>query len=98
MLEFTTASMRNFYGTFILGMIGFQSLLLSGYYALFRDYRGLFLFNIVLTFLLFAWFWISVPESPRFYISKGKYDRARRVFQKIATANKKEMFQDKIEG
>ena len=91
MLEFAEAKRRNCYGTTVLAAIGFQSVVLAGYYYLARDYRPMLYINLLFTIILFLAF-LRVPESPRYYLARNKYARARSIFAHIAGKNKKAMF------
>lgn len=52
---------------------------------------GLSLLN--LPFLLFF-----MKESPKYFVSIKRYDKARRVFKYIARLNRKPMFRNKLQG
>lgn len=41
---------------------------------------------------------LFVPESPRYFLSKGKYTQAKLVYQYIARINRKPMFSEGLEG
>ncbi|XP_060567474.1 organic cation transporter protein-like isoform X4 [Ruditapes philippinarum] len=51
-----------------------------------RTWNMLQLALAIPTFLLFAYFWI-IPESPRWLISKGRYEEANKIIQKCAKVN-----------
>ena len=51
-----------------------------------KDWRLLQIPNITLTSVGIV-FLFTMPESPRFLISKGRFDRAREVFNRIAVFN-----------
>ncbi|XP_047531439.1 organic cation transporter protein-like [Vanessa atalanta] len=54
------------------------------------DWRNLTLTLYIPQFLAIVYLWI-MPESARWYISKGRYDEAENVLKKAARINKKEL-------
>ena len=96
LLEFVSTKKRNVYGTLTLGLDGIHVLILYGAYALLRDFRPIFAFNFIFTIILMILYWAFVPESPRYYLSRGKYKEARKVFLKVAVRNRKSMFDDQF--
>ncbi|XP_046977871.1 organic cation transporter protein-like [Vanessa cardui] len=54
------------------------------------DWRNFTLTLYIPQFLTIAYLWI-MPESARWYISKGRYDEAENVLKKAARVNKKEL-------
>lgn len=55
---------------------GLSAMILPIFYYLVGDWRILFVFNLFVTVLVFVLLFF-LPESPRFFISTGQFDRAR---------------------
>ncbi|UJR16153.1 hypothetical protein I4U23_003064 [Adineta vaga] len=62
----------------------------------FRTWRSL-TFIITLFTIPFCFFYFILPESPRWLISKGRYDEAEQILRHIATVNKKDFDSDAYE-
>lgn len=64
-------------------------MLLSGLTYLVRDWRQMSLATSV-PFFLYFFYWFVLPESPRWLLSKGKFESASRILEKLARVNGKE--------
>lgn len=64
-------------------------MLLSGLTYLVRDWRHLSLATSV-PFFLYFFYWFVLPESPRWLLSKGKFENASKILEKLAKVNGKE--------
>lgn len=64
-------------------------MLLSGLTYLIRNWRYLSL-TTSLPFFLYFFYWFVLPESPRWLLSKGKFEDAARILEKLAEVNRKE--------
>ena len=71
-------------------------ILLSIFFYYVGDWRILFWFNLALVITCFVIIFALIPESPRFYMAVGQYDRAREVFKTLAKVNKREMFEGNL--
>lgn len=67
----------------------FGLMLLSGVTYLIRDWKYLSLATSI-PFLLYFLYWFVLPESPRWLLTKGKFEEASRILEKLAKVNKKE--------
>ena len=98
MLEFVSKDKRNLCGMLMMSVDGAFVLLLAFYYALVPDYRPLLLYNLCLCIVLLLLYLVCVYESPRFYVSRKKFRKARVVFEKIAKRNGRAMFEEPLQG
>lgn len=98
MLEFVTKDKRNICGMILMSVDGAFVLLLAFYYALVPDYRPLLVYNLCVCILLLTLYFFCIYESPRYYVSRKNFRKARVVFEKIAKRNGKPMFQEPLEG
>lgn len=57
---------------------------------LIQDWRNLQMTLSILVFCL-AGLWLVIPESPRWLLSKGKIDKAKKILLKGAAFNKKQV-------
>ena len=76
---------------------GLQNILISVMFYFGRDWHYVSYYYLAVLVLLFFVLFL-VPESPRYLLSKKKYERARAVYAKIARINKREMFTEPLEG
>ena len=81
--------------TSVDGMTGIWLPLLF-YYV--RDWRILFYINLGIVSVVLVVYFIVIPESPRFYLSRKDYKKARKAYSKIALYNGREMFDDPLKG
>ena len=54
--------------------------------------------SLGLSLFCFFPFIFFMRESPKFYVSVGKFEEARKVYKYIAKINGKHMFTNKLEG
>lgn len=92
MMEFVSKDKRNICGMILMSVDGTFVLLLAFYYALVPDYRPLLIYNLSMSILLLLLYIFCVYESPRYYVSRKKFRKARVVFEKIARRNGRKMF------
>nr|XP_022329707.1 organic cation transporter protein-like [Crassostrea virginica]XP_022329708.1 organic cation transporter protein-like [Crassostrea virginica]XP_022329709.1 organic cation transporter protein-like [Crassostrea virginica]XP_022329710.1 organic cation transporter protein-like [Crassostrea virginica] len=83
-LEFVTPSWRTFCGCVGFWAVGLMTLAIWGY--LISEWRYLIIGTSVSgVFMLFSWWF--VPESPRWLLSKGRFDEAEAILKTIAKYN-----------
>lgn len=84
-LEFVTPSWRTFCGCVGFWAVGLMTLAVWGYFI--TNWRYLVIGTSVSgVFMLFSWWF--VPESPRWLLSKGRYDEAEAILKTVARYNK----------
>ncbi len=77
---------------------GFANILIALGYKYLKDWKYWYLINDIEAFILLWLLIFLIPESPRYYISRGDFPRARAVFARIAKCNRKPMFSEPLEG
>ena len=74
---------------------GLQNILISVMFYFGRDWHYVSYYYLAVLVLLFFVLFL-VPESPRFLLSRKRYDKARTVYARIARINKREMFTEPL--
>ena len=97
-IESVSPRFRGFTGTAILLLDDLNSLCLPLIYQFGRDWWIVFWISFGLSvFSLFPLLFF-IRESPKFYVSVGKFGKGREVYKYIARVNKKPMFSQQFEG
>ncbi|KAK3097018.1 hypothetical protein FSP39_005624 [Pinctada imbricata] len=87
-LEFVTPRWRTFCGCIGFWAVGLMTLALWAYYI--RDWRYLIICTSLSgIFILLTWWFI--PESPRWLLTKGRFEEAEKILKKIAKCNNREL-------
>ncbi len=95
--EMVSARYRAYYSAANNIYDGLQNIVISLLFYFARDWHAVSYYYLsVLAAILFALF--LVPESPRYLISRRRYDKARAVYARIASANRRPMFDEPLEG
>ncbi|EEB16195.1 organic cation transporter, putative [Pediculus humanus corporis] len=89
-LELVGPNYRAFVTVFTCLAYTFGLILLSGVAYLLPDWR-LLAFATSVPFLLYFGYWFYLPESPRWLITKGRFDEALLILEKIAQTNGKKL-------
>nr|XP_060638614.1 solute carrier family 22 member 13-like [Anolis sagrei ordinatus] len=76
--------------TLIFSHVGFAAgqMVLAGLAYALRDWRKLQIVGSAPIFAFFFYFWV-LPESPRWLVTKGKIEEAKKLLQKAAAVNKR---------
>ncbi|XP_048258453.1 organic cation transporter protein-like [Haliotis rufescens] len=96
-MELVAPSKRLYPGNLVLFFWVTGMLLMSGVVYFIRDWH-----NYVLTLacapVLFLCYWWFIPESPRWLISKGRFDEAEVIIRKFAKVNKTTVPENMFDG
>uniref|UniRef100_T1JCC2 Major facilitator superfamily (MFS) profile domain-containing protein n=1 Tax=Strigamia maritima TaxID=126957 RepID=T1JCC2_STRMM len=91
--EIADPTMRCMFGIFFEIPFAVGYMTLSGVAYLIRDWRHLQLAISIPNIFMITYIWL-LPESPRWLISKGKFDQALKVLKKAAKLNGKTLLPD----
>ena len=72
---------------FINGFDGFVTFIIALFYEFVSDYFPLFIAVECIVFAMIMFNIFYIPESPRYYIVRKKYEKARSVYKWIARIN-----------
>lgn len=97
-MEYIRPSMRTCGLNFCIGVFYCLSSMCVPWTAVLVGNWRNFLLTIAFPHLIVALFYLCVPESAQWLISKGRIDEAIQCFQRIAKVNKKIIDDDAIEG
>lgn len=91
-MEFLPSNKTSFVSAVTLGIDGFA----MGFCALWfmvisKNWKSIFTFATILVYITFVLVW-TMPESPKFLVTQGRYSEARKVMTKIAEVNKVTQF------
>lgn len=84
--EYVSRFEKDRYQTFLFAGGSFLSVLAALYFFLYQNWRIFFMLNLLYG-VIFCIFSFKLLESPRFLVSKYKFDQAREVLRKIANIN-----------
>ncbi|GFR86718.1 organic cation transporter protein [Elysia marginata] len=89
-MEMVGPNYRMFAGIFIeiFWCAGLFALVGAAYWIRYWKYLVAAMTSPCLLFLLYIWI---IPESPRWLMSRGKYEEAEKILQKIAKSNKRQI-------
>ncbi|XP_059171465.1 organic cation transporter protein-like [Physella acuta] len=89
-IELVAPAKRTYTASIIQLFFSTGVVILSGLAFLIRDWHYL-LVAITAPLVLFYLMWCLIPESPRWQIQKGRYEKARQTVLQAAKVNKKEV-------
>ena len=98
LMELVSPKYRSQFSLMVNGIDGFANIFIALGFKYLQNWRTWFLINDIEVALIFIVILVFLPESPRYLISTGRFNKARKVFQYVAHINKKPMFPHKLEG
>ena len=88
-MEFLPLKKTEFATALTLGTDGLGILVASlWFFYIDKDWKSYFLMSTLFCYFSFIFIWLSFTESPKFLISQGRYEEARKVIQKIYKYNR----------
>lgn len=72
-IELSDPSIRSYVTMSIVALDGFTGVWLPFLFYFLQDWKYLFIGNLAIVLACLLVFWIWIPESPRYYISRHKY-------------------------
>ena len=86
-MEFLPSEKTTFVSALVLGIDGFMMGVSALWFMLIsNNWKTIFTFATILVYVSFALV-CSMPESPKFLVTQGRYNEARQVMTKIAKVN-----------
>ncbi len=98
LMELVSPKYRSQFSVLVNGIDGLGNLFIALGFKYLQDWKLWFVINDIETGLILLSAIIFLPESPRYLISKSKFQKAHKVFAYIATINRKPKFSQKLEG
>ena len=92
LIESISPEKRGYFSVMAASLDGLFNTFIALGYKYMQDWKRWFLFNDIEVFLLLILIILFVSESPRYYISRNNYTKARSVFIRMARMNKRPMF------
>lgn len=98
LVETISPRVRPYYSLILNGFDSFVTCILALVYEYLSSWKPWFIGVAALIFLLIIVDCLYLPESPRFYIARGNFRKARRAYAWIARVNGRSMFEAPLEG